>query len=357
MSKHVATVAEVFRSENLLVRGATGFSGEVCFVTFDAFTDYHTLDREGFGQRFFQQNGIDAFHIISRNNEWFQLEELPEACRLTACSASRYRRVFSYGSSMGGYGAIRFGRWAGAQRAFALSPQFSIDSRKAPFEKRWRHQARRTRFIHEGGEKAVAQAIIVYDPLSVDARHADLFRQITEVIDVRLPHCGHPSGPYLAELGLLSSALTALAGDALDAMALQREARRRRREAAQFYINLALRARSPRIKAELGARAVQLAPGNAETRAHYAVFAAAAGRRHEALAAMDMAEVLEPGRPHMKVQRSLVYELLGDLSAAVDVMEALMARGPTLRSHGARLRHLKARQLVARLRKRMPRLG
>jgi hypothetical protein len=143
--------------------------------------------------------------------------------------------------------------------AFALSPQFSIDLRQVPFETRWQREARRMPFIHETGANAAASAVVVYDPLSTDTRHAELFRQITKVIDVRLPHCGHPSTPYLAELGLLSKSLTALAADAFDASELQRKARRRRKEAAQFYVNLALRCRCPERRAELGKRAVPLA--------------------------------------------------------------------------------------------------
>jgi hypothetical protein len=193
--------------------------------------------------------------------------------------------------------------------------------------------------------------------LNADARHADLFRHITDVIDVRLPHCGHPSTPYLAELGLLSGSLKALAAGTFDAAQLQHEARRRRKEAAQYYVNLAQRARSPRLKADLGARAIALAPDSAETRAHYAVLAAGAGRWEEALAAMDVAEAREPHRHFIKLQRSRVHELLGDIAAAAKVMELLAAQAPEVREYRARLRYLRAKQLMAGLRKRLPQIG
>ena len=105
---------------------------------------------------------------------------------------------------MGGYAAIWFGGWAGAHAAFPLSPQFSIDPKRVPFETRWTHDARRVRFVHEDDTRAVPMAVVVYDPLiTADARHVELLRELTNVVDVRLPCSGHPSTGYLADLGLL----------------------------------------------------------------------------------------------------------------------------------------------------------
>jgi hypothetical protein len=338
---------DLFRTQNLVVRDATGFSSEACFVTFEAYSEAATLDRPGFGEHFFRKRRIDAVHFISRDNDWYQLAELPEACRLVLELARRYRRVVAYGSSMGGYAAVRFGGWVGAHTAFALSPQFSIDPKRTPFETRWRHEARRVRFIHEDDVRAAPTAVVIYDPLiTADARHVELFRRLTNVVDVRLPCSGHPSTGYLANLGLLSRSLAALARGSFNASKLQQVARRRRKESAEFFVNLALRSRSARRKADFGEWATRLAPKNALIQAQFAVYAAAVGRRDDALAAMAAADALEPGRPLMRLQRSRVHELLDDTETAIAVMKSLCAAVPESREYRSRLWRLRALRLL-----------
>jgi len=129
---------EIFRSSELAVRSVCDFGSKTCVVTFDGYTDIRTLDRPGFGEGFFQSHQIDAIHILSRENDWYQYPELPSAARTVAELVKRYDRVVAYGSSMGAYAAIRFGGLAGASVALAISPQFSIDPRVARFERRWK---------------------------------------------------------------------------------------------------------------------------------------------------------------------------------------------------------------------------
>jgi hypothetical protein len=338
---------DLFRTRNLVVRNATGFLSEACFVTFEAYSELATLDRPGFGEHFLRNRRIDALHFISRDNDWYQLAELPEACGLAFQLAQRYRRVVAYGSSMGGYAAIRFGGWVGAHTAFALSPQFSIDPKRVPFETRWAREGRRVRFIHEEDARTVPMAVAVYDPLiTADARHVELLRKLTTVADVRLPCSGHPSTGYLANLGLLSRSLMALARGSFSAPKLQKVARQRRKESAEFFVNLALRSRGARRQADFGEQAARRAPKNALIQAQFAVYAAAAGRRDEAVAAMAAADALEPGRPLMRLQRSRVHELLDEMDAAIAVMKSLCAAVPGDRDYRRRLWRLRAKRLL-----------
>ena len=36
---------DLFRTPNLVIRDTTGFSGEACFVAFEAYSEFTTLDR------------------------------------------------------------------------------------------------------------------------------------------------------------------------------------------------------------------------------------------------------------------------------------------------------------------------
>lgn len=83
-------------------------------MTFESYTDNRSLDRPGFGEVFFDANGIDAIHITPRNNDWYQYPEIEEACRRIRTLTTSYPRVVAYGQSMGGYSAIRLGSRVGA---------------------------------------------------------------------------------------------------------------------------------------------------------------------------------------------------------------------------------------------------
>jgi len=97
---------ELFRSDNLLVRQVAGFGSDVCYVTFASYTDDRRLDRPGFGEEHFTGRGIDAIHVLSRDNRWYQHPELDEALRAVAGAVAGYVRVIAYGSSMGGLVAM-----------------------------------------------------------------------------------------------------------------------------------------------------------------------------------------------------------------------------------------------------------
>ena len=196
---------EIYRSADLLVRARTGYHSSFCVVTFNSFTDRRTLDREGFGEGFFASRGVNAVHVLSRDNDWYLLEDIELALDAAAKATAPFESVSAYGSSMGAYAAIRLGRLAGASAAIALSPQFSIDPRVVPFEDRWAPDARRLNYEIErrlGPKGFVASADVFYDPADRDARHVELYREHIEVRDIRLPDCGHPVTGFLAEVGL-----------------------------------------------------------------------------------------------------------------------------------------------------------
>jgi hypothetical protein len=211
-------VTQVFRSCELVVRSVCEFGSPACVVTFDSYSDNRSLDRRGFGEDFFRDRSIDAIHFISRENDWYQYAEMPAALAAVAGLVRNYNRVVAYGSSMGGYAAIRFGGMAGASAALAISPQYSVDPRSARFERRWKYDSDRIDFTLERTLSApfVDTAYIVYDPRDLDRRHVDLFRRRTCVVDVAIPDSGHPATGSLAEAALLGDLMLDFVADRLD---------------------------------------------------------------------------------------------------------------------------------------------
>ena len=177
----------IFATPNLMVRYVGGFSTDKLVITFYHYANARSTNVSGFGEEFFLRRNIDAVHFIPAQNNWYQYDELPHAAALVRKIAEQYRKVVTYGSSMGGYAAIRFGRAVGASEALALSPQFSIDPLVTPFEQRWAPHSARISFALERSwrEQFVPRAYVVYDPYDRDRRHVEMFRGETAVIDIR----------------------------------------------------------------------------------------------------------------------------------------------------------------------------
>ena len=122
---------------------------------------------------------------------------------------------------MGAYAAVRFADAVGATAALALSPQYSVDPAKAPFERRWGQDQRRLRFLPalDGPIRTGIRPVIAYDPGSTDRLHADLIARDTPVQRVRLPFAGHPVGSFLQDAGLLNRLVMDTLDGTLDAAA------------------------------------------------------------------------------------------------------------------------------------------
>ena len=202
--------------------------------------------------------------MLSRANDWYQHPEMADALAAIRGRAAGAARLTTYGSSMGGYAAIRFADAVGAHAALALSPQYSIDPLKAPFEWRWQQEAHRIRFLPDldGPIRSAVTPVIVYDPTTLDRAHVDRIAADIPVARLRVPHSGHPVGPYLSEGELLTSLVLDMIRGTLDIAATEQAARARRREIITYLAALARAqpAARPRLAIRIARHAVALKP-------------------------------------------------------------------------------------------------
>ncbi len=324
-----------------------GFSNACCYVTFDSYSDHRGLDRAGFGEQFLGEHQIDAIHVLTRENDWYQHAEILEICARIRELTAGYDRVIAYGSSMGGYAAIRFGSLVGAKLAFALSPQFSIDPRRVPFEHRWCDAARIGYLYEDDPASFVETAIIAYDKEDLDARQVALYRPHTHVVDIGLLDCGHPCSGFLAELNLLQRAVLDLAQGTFDAAAFEQEARRRRRESGQYYFTLSRKSRNSTRRLALAEQAVLRGTSNIAYLANLASMAAGAGHFAAAMEALERCDEIAPAHPVVRYHRSEVLEKAGDLAGAVAALEDVPPEFVRTGAHEYRLEMLRARAAEA----------
>ena len=340
-SEPPSPVTEIlYRSQRLEVRRVAAGDGRYQIVTFDSYHEPPGMDRPGFGEAFFQAEGITAIHVMSHGNDWFQYSEIDKVLSVIREACAGAERRLAYGSSMGGYAALRFAGSVGADAALALSPQFSPDPRKVPFETRWASDRRRIRAIKSidgAGIKPGPRLIIAFDSaLEADRRHAQLLMADTPMTEISLPHAGHPVGGFLNDIKLLRPlVLTALEGS-FDADRFRHAAHARRTRSAHWLAHLADRQPPWRNACgiALARRAVELAPDHPALHDMHARRLAAAGLYAEAIAAHQRAVAIEPIVDYLWGLSKTLFAA-GDAGGALDVAQRIQALAPRVAGYHA----------------------
>lgn len=233
----------LYRSANLCVRAAPGTDVSRWFVTFDHFRHDGDLDRQGFGEQYFRSRGISVVTVVGRGNHWYQYPDMAEALEAVRRALATARTRIAYGASMGGYAAIRFADRIGATACLALSPQYSIDPRTVPFERRWPREAGSIHWATEpeGSIRIRIAPIVVFDPRSDDGRHVSLIAMDTRLSPISIPYGAHPVTTYLSAAHLLTGLIDAVYDGNLDPVVFQNIARQRRKSTPMWIGELARR--------------------------------------------------------------------------------------------------------------------
>lgn len=322
----------LYRSQALEVRRVGAGDGRRQVVTFDSYHEPHGLDRPGFGEAFFRSEGVTAIHVLSHGNDWFQTNEISPVIQIIREASAGAERLLAYGSSMGGYAALRFGGPIGAHVALALSPQFSLDRAKVRFETRWAADQRRIRFRKaiDGRIVPAPRMILAFDPaIEADRRHAELFAAATHVELMPLPRAGHPVGGFLNDVRLLRSLVFDALDGSLDPAVFLRAAHGLRTGSAHWLANLAEAqpAWRNRCAVALSRRAVATAPDHPSLHDALARRLAAAGKHSEAIAVHRQAIAMEPIADY-QWSLSKTLHASGDLPGALAVAERLQRLAP-----------------------------
>jgi len=357
---------DLYRSENLLVRCLPASDQSRWVVTFDNYGIGHGFDRQGFGETFFQTAGISAIHVMGVREDWYQYSDIFDAMAAVRQAVAGAARVMTYGSSMGGYAALRFAEAAGANAALAMSPQYSIDPSTVPFEMRWTQDAGRIQWLPEIAKPLSLSfaPIVVYDTRIEDAQHAALISADTEIVEIKLPYTGHPSTTALGEVGLLRPlVLQALSGE-LDVPAFRKSALKARRQSPKHLAQLASAQPEHRLRCalDIAQKAVELAPYNGfgllalarlQSRmglhdqaiehirpmaknvardihyfVHLADMLAAAGRYPEALDVAEQVVTQLPDHIHLRAWKAHFHWLNGEVDQAIGQTRDVISLDP-----------------------------
>ena len=234
-----------------------------------------------------------------------------------------YDRVVTYGSSMGGYAAIRLAGLAGATCVLAMSPQYSIDPKVAGFDRRWHEASDRFRAVWSGAcpfpswTRLTSSTIRRTWTVSTQA----CCKPVSPTPPYRSGRPGTPSPGYLQEIGLLQSTVLSVCEGTLDVDGLVAEAWDRRERSPQHLLAVAQQTPDQAERIGLLQAAVSVAPNHGGCLSMLATELHIAGRVEESVVYHRQAMALHPTSPAPMVLYSFALQRGGDLQAALAVME------------------------------------
>lgn len=322
----------IYASAHLLVRKRPARDTQSWVITFDHYGIADGFDRPGFAEDFLAARGISVLTFLGRGNDWYQYPDMRGALAIARAALLGRGRVMTYGSSMGGYAAIRFADALGAHACLAISPQYSIDPRKVPFERRWQHDARRIAWQPEldGPIRCEARPVIIHDPIGEDGLHVRRIAADIACIPIGLPYTAHPATTYLQSVGALAELVPAILDGSFDPADAARRLRVGRKRDPVYLSELARRqpAWRPALGVALARRAVERAPGT-DLMAHVlAERLAVKGHHAEALRCHARACDLSGDLLCYALPHALALVRSGDAAGGLRRLRQLAARHP-----------------------------
>lgn len=218
--------------------------------------DFRSPDKRDFGKDppsvAFESKGFAVLRIKTRRNDWFINSETAALEDCLRQTARQYDWINLLGYSMGGYAAFRFASCVEANAVVAVSPQFSITPKIAPFDPRyWNDSAGFDPVIGDLADRLRPdqKGIIVVDPFcKPDLIHAHLITIYAPCVRLaRLAGGGHPATKVLSEARrgqILRAVATTFSPDPGPIIAAHRAAR----AGSAFYLRRLERARRQRVR-------------------------------------------------------------------------------------------------------------
>jgi hypothetical protein len=195
-----------------------------------------------FGQGYLERRGFSVLYFVARQSIWWQTPEMATglAAARTAL-AGLGQPVVTYGSSMGGYGALLFARDLGATHIVAASPQVTIGNRML-LKQEWSTQIDCQPILRDDIEATLGAAAVdvIFDPAHrMDRAHVEILDRAAAAHGVTCRHYvtpfgGHNSLEYLRRAGILSTIAHRLIAGTLPVAEFRTQVRATRRENAEY---------------------------------------------------------------------------------------------------------------------------
>ena len=197
-----------------------------------------------FGYPFLGNKGFAAVYVVAKLNHWWQTPDMDEAAHHIRRVARRYRRVVTYGSSMGGFGALLMADAVGATHVLAVSPQTVLSDPRVPLKAQWQTFISQRPIIRDGVRDRLPErctVTVLYDPSARrDRSHVQHIADLPGVTGFAAPFGSHKILRVLQEMGIVSDVTVRLINGNLDSGEFRRLFRDGRRRSPSYLTYLAL---------------------------------------------------------------------------------------------------------------------
>jgi hypothetical protein len=198
----------------------------------------------------------------------FPQDEALAAVAAISSFAREFGRVVTYGASVGGFVALRFAGFLGADTAVVAAPQFSFDPKKMPSETRWAKQRKSVPGFPwddmAPALRALRRIYLIHDPASpAEMAHVRLIAQAAPcTVPLPVPYGGHMVSKVLHQCGVLCPLIDDIVAGQFDRNAFRQAVRRGRRGSPVYLGTLAdaLPERRDRLRIRLLEMAHRLDP-------------------------------------------------------------------------------------------------
>lgn len=196
-----------------------------------------------FGYSFFSKHPLFCVYVIPKWNHWYELEY--EKKILSAILHLKgQKKVWTYGVSMGGYGALKYSYLLSAEGVLSICPQASVIEEQISFENRWAEYLPKV-LIHYvnwlDNYELPSNCYILYDPKSkLDSLHVNVIEKYHQnIIKVPITFAGHAVAGVLSECGMLSKTVIGIISEEFDIETFESEFKVNRLSSPGIYTGLA----------------------------------------------------------------------------------------------------------------------
>lgn len=196
----------LFYGNDILVV-AQHFSADKCVITFTSRMDEADIPPAPFASDLLTKECCSHICFIALSNHWWQTPEFELSILhvLDHIRSKAYRKIISYGGSMGGVGVIHSSELLKPDEAIVFGAQFDISPITVPWDGRWHSDgARLAQPLKSKSDKAnkATEYIFVYDQNTLDTKHFEYFKGFLSIRGLRLPFSGHETFSTLKQIGL-----------------------------------------------------------------------------------------------------------------------------------------------------------
>lgn len=166
--------------------------------------DVDSVDYSPWGFEFVKKRGLNVIGFSAFGSEsWYRGSEFHLCLEENFSEVSKlFRSKFSYGSSMGGFGASVFADILGVDKLLLINPISTLNKELVPFETRFKYGASLDwNGKYNDGTKNRASGYVVFDPLfDLDSKHAKRYKQLDQL---KFSGVGHAMPAHLQKIGVL----------------------------------------------------------------------------------------------------------------------------------------------------------